>query len=46
TAMGLPATDYQEYLLEQVSYWSDRSPTAAESVAWVKAELEPLVPAK
>jgi len=45
TAMGLPATDYQEYLLAQVSYWSGRSPTAAESVAWVEAELEPLVPA-
>lgn len=45
TAMNLPAEDYQEYLLEQVSYWSSRSPTAAESVAWVEAELVPLVPA-
>jgi len=45
TAMDLPAEDYQEYLLEQVSYWSSRSPTAAESVAWVEAELVPLVPA-
>jgi len=46
TAMGLPATDYQEYLLERVSYWSGKSPTAAESVAWVEAELVPLVPAE
>ena len=45
TAMELPAADYQQYLLERVSYWSGRSPTAAESVAWVEAELEPLVPA-
>jgi len=46
TAMGLPAADYQEYLLERVSYWSGRAPTGEESVAWVKAELEPLVPAE
>ncbi len=45
TAMNLPAEDYHEYLLEQVNYWSSRSPTAAESVAWVEAELVPLVPA-
>jgi TRAP-type C4-dicarboxylate transport system substrate-binding protein len=44
-ALGLPVADYEAYLNERVSYWSDRSPTAAESVAWVKAELEPLVPA-
>ena len=44
TAMGLPAADYQEYLLQQVSYWSDRTPTAEQSVAWVEAELVLLVP--
>lgn len=42
TEMGLPAEDYQEYLLERVNYWSQRTATAEESVAWVKAELEPL----
>jgi TRAP-type C4-dicarboxylate transport system substrate-binding protein len=45
TALGLPAEDYQQYLLERVSYWSGKSPTAAESVAWVEAELETLAPA-
>jgi len=44
-AMGLPVADYEAYLNEQVSYWSGKSPTAAESVTWVEAELEPLVPA-
>ena len=29
TAMGLPAEDYQQYLLDRVSYWSDKSPSAA-----------------
>ena len=42
TELGLPAEDYQEYLLERVNYWSQRTATAEESVAWVKAELEPL----
>ncbi len=46
TAMGLPAADYEEYLLERVAYWSDQAPTAEESVAWVETELEPLVPAQ
>jgi len=46
TELGLPAAEYQEYLLERVSYWSDRAPTLEESVAWVEAELEPLVPAE
>ena len=45
TAMGLPAEDYQQYLLDRVSYWSGKSPSAAESVTWVEAELVPLVPA-
>ena len=45
SAMGLSAADYQEYLLERVAHWSGKSPTAGESVAWVEAELEPLVPA-
>jgi TRAP-type C4-dicarboxylate transport system substrate-binding protein len=44
-ATGLPVADYEAYLNQQVSYWSEKSPTAEESLAWVKAELEPLVPA-
>ncbi len=46
TAKGLPAADYQEYLLERVAYWSAKAPTAEESAAWVETELEPLVPAQ
>jgi len=46
TAMGLPAADYNKYLLDRVSHWSGKTPTAEESVKWVKAELEPLLPAK
>lgn len=45
TALGLPAEDYQDYLVERVGYWTGQSPTAEESVAWVEAELVPLVPA-
>jgi len=45
-AMGLPVADYEEYLLERVSYWSDRAPSAEESAAWVDAELVPLAPKK
>ena len=46
TDLGLPAADYQEYLLERVAHWSDQAPMAEESVAWVETELEPLVPAQ
>lgn len=46
TEMGLPAAEYNKYLLERVSYWSARTPSAEESVDWVKAELESLVPAE
>ena len=46
TAMGLPAADYDKYLVKRVSHWSGKTPTAEESATWVKAELEPLVPAK
>ncbi|MBA7507197.1 Solute-binding protein [subsurface metagenome] len=45
-AMGLPVEDYEAYLLERAAYWSDRVPTEEESIAWVKAELEPLKPQK
>ena len=46
TGMGLPAAEYQGYLEEMVGYWAERTPTAEESVSWVKANLEPLIPAK
>lgn len=42
TAKGLPAADYETYINGRVAYWSAKSPTAAESVDWVKQELEPL----
>jgi len=44
--LGLPAAEYEKYIMERVSYWSARSATAEECVNWVKAELEPLVPAE
>ena len=45
-AIGLPVDDYENYLKERVVYWSDKSPTLDESLAWVEAELEPLTPTK
>jgi TRAP-type C4-dicarboxylate transport system substrate-binding protein len=44
SAMGLSAADFESYLQERVAYWSPKAPSADESVAWVKAELEPLAP--
>jgi TRAP-type C4-dicarboxylate transport system substrate-binding protein len=46
SAKGLPAADYEKYLKERVSYWSGKSPKSAESVSWVKKELEPLAAQK
>jgi len=43
-AKGLSVEDFEDYLNERVAYWSKRSPAADDSVAWVEAELEPLVP--
>ena len=45
-ALGLPVDDYENYLNEQVAYWSARAPSEAECVAWVETELKPLVPTK
>jgi TRAP-type C4-dicarboxylate transport system substrate-binding protein len=39
--MGLPVSDYEEYLIERVEHWSDRAPTAEECVSWVETELAP-----
>jgi len=40
TAMGLPAADYQAYLLERTEYWSGKTPTEESCVAWVEEELQ------
>lgn len=40
-AAGLPVSDFEDYLLERVEYWSGRAPTAEECVSWVEAELTP-----
>jgi len=44
SAMGLPVDDYEDYLNERAAYWSGRSPSEEECVAWVEAEVIPLVP--
>lgn len=44
TQMNLPAADYQKYLLERVTYWSSKSPSEADTVAWVEKNVLPLVP--
>lgn len=41
----LPAADYQNYILERVSYWSAKSPTLDASVDWVTKNVLPAVPA-
>lgn len=44
-ALGLSVDDYEDFLNEQVAYWSDLSPSEAECVAWAEANVLPLVPA-
>ena len=39
-AKGLPSADYQKYLLEQTSYWAEKSPTEESCVDWVEQELK------
>jgi len=39
TAMGLPATDYETYLIEQTEYWAEKTPTEGFCVDWVEQEL-------
>jgi TRAP-type C4-dicarboxylate transport system substrate-binding protein len=41
---GLPVSDYEDYLLDRVSYWAERAPTADECVSWVDAEVAPFAP--
>ena len=39
---GLSGNEYEQYLLDRVQYWSDKSPPMEESVAWVESEVLPL----
>ncbi|MFC1971526.1 TRAP transporter substrate-binding protein [Chloroflexota bacterium] len=39
TAMGLPAQEYRDYVLERSDYWNEKAPSADESVDWAKANL-------
>ena len=39
TAIGLPATDYEAYLMEQTEYWAEKTPTEEFCVDWVEQEL-------
>jgi len=39
TAMGLPAAEYEDYLLERTKYWGDKTPTEKSCVDWVESEL-------
>lgn len=39
SAMGLPAREYHEYLVERVKYWSERAPSDEFCVNWVEKEL-------
>ena len=39
TAMGLPAADYQDYLVKRVEYLAARMPAEESCVNWVMAEL-------
>ena len=45
-ALGLPVDDFEDYLNERVAYWSARALSEEDCVAWVEAELKPLVPAE
>ena len=39
TAMGLAAAAYDEYLIQRVGYWAEKSPTEESCVEWVESEL-------
>ncbi|MDD4859265.1 MAG: TRAP transporter substrate-binding protein [Dehalococcoidales bacterium] len=45
TALKLPAQEYQDYLLKQVSYFARQAPTSESMMQQVKKDLEPLIPA-
>jgi TRAP-type C4-dicarboxylate transport system substrate-binding protein len=39
TAMGLPAAEYEGYLLERNRYWAGKTPTEQSCVDWVESAL-------
>ena len=43
-ALGLPVDDYEDYLNGRIAYWSALAPSEGECVAWVEANVIPLVP--
>ncbi|MBA7696172.1 hypothetical protein ES703_104814 [subsurface metagenome] len=44
TALGLPAAEYEEFILERIAYWSALAPSEAECIFWVEQNVVPLVP--
>ena len=38
---GLPAAEYEKYLVERVKYWSEKSPSAKDCVDWVEKNVQP-----
>ncbi len=38
---GLPAAEYEKYLVERVKYWSGKSPSLKDCVDWVDKNLQP-----
>jgi TRAP-type C4-dicarboxylate transport system substrate-binding protein len=41
SAKGLPAAEYEKYLVERVKFWSGKSPSAKDCVDWVEKNLQP-----
>jgi len=39
TAMGLSASEYQQYLIDRTKYWTEQTPTEEACVDWVETEL-------
>jgi len=39
TAMGLSASEYQQYLIDRTKYWTEQTPTEEACMDWVETEL-------
>ena len=39
TAMGLSASEYEQYLIDRTRYWTEQTPTEEACVDWVETEL-------
>ncbi len=39
TALGLPAADFEKYLVDRVGYWAKKSPSEESCFEWVEKEL-------